>query len=77
MPLSHLPARARPNAAVTEASRDWLDLWALSLGASASAIAAVAYFAGLDAVGAAGILAAAALLIGVMLYSARPRGADR
>jgi hypothetical protein len=46
---------------------DWLGLWAISLGICAMELAATAYFAAGDKIGAAFILVGAAMLIGLVL----------
>ncbi|HET9715136.1 MAG TPA: hypothetical protein VFP60_03025 [Pseudolabrys sp.] len=46
---------------------DWLGIWALSLGFCAINLAAIAYFAAKDSVGASFILVGAAAIIAVIL----------
>ncbi len=61
----HRPRRNRPRHPVE--TIDWLALWALSLAFSAVVLAALAFFGGHDASGAAVILFGAASIIGLVL----------
>ena len=77
LPIKHrakaIPARRPTQARERDGSTDWLGLWAVSLGISATVLAWIVYFTIGDKVGAAFILAGTAALIGLLL-SARDRG---
>ena len=65
-------SRIAAKAVDRQAPIDWLALWALSLGACAIGLAAIAYGTIGDNVGAASILAATAAIIAVVLAVSKP-----
>ena len=72
--LARPPQKSRITAKAVERHEpiDWLALWALSLGACAIGLAAIAYGTIGDKIGAASILAAAAAIIAVVLAASSP-----
>ena len=69
-------SRIKAKAVATDESIDWLALWALSLGACAIGLSAIAYFTIGDKIGAAFILAATAAIIALVLVVSRPPAHD-
>ncbi len=63
-----LPKEPRSRGFPEDAPADWLGMWALSVGAAASLIAAIVYFGVGDQTGAAWVLFGAAMVIAVALY---------
>ena len=68
------PQKTRVRANVVERREvfDWLALWALSLGACAICLSAIAYFTIGDKMGAVFILAATAAIIALVLAVSSP-----
>jgi hypothetical protein len=63
-----LPKEPRSRGFAGSAPADWLGLWALSVGAAATLIAAFVYFGVGEQTGAAWVLFGAAAVIAVALY---------
>lgn len=72
-----LRAQVRAKAIERSRSLDGQELWALSMGLAAIVLAAVAYFTIGDHIGAAGILAATAAMIVLVLQQGHSHPADR
>jgi len=66
MPVS-LPSKISAKTSSAQRNVDCITVWAISLGTSATGIAALVFFAGQEPVGAAFVLAAAATMIGIVL----------
>jgi hypothetical protein len=65
-------SRIKAKAVAKDQPIDWLALWALSLGASAIGISAIAYFTAGDRLGAAFVLTGTAAIIALVLAFSSP-----
>ncbi len=69
---TRLPPDLRRRDIAAKRSIDWLAAWGLSVAASAIGIAGILYFDAGDPIGAACVLAGAAGVIGIALFSSPP-----